>query len=165
MSLSLLLQTPVAIQIHVVSALLALILGAGLLLGRKGTNVHRILGRIWIGVMVITAMSSFFISSLRLYFGFSPIHILSVFTLVGSFQAITAARAGLIAEHRRHVGNLYSFALLTAGAFTLLPGRLMHKLIFGEGQGQAHLVAIGLLLILVLFFQWWLRRDAAGHKA
>ncbi len=92
MSLSLLLQAPLTIQIHVVFALLALILGAGLLLGRKGTNVHRILGRIWIGVMVITAMSSFFISSLRLYFGFSPIHILSVFTLIGSFQAITAAR-------------------------------------------------------------------------
>lgn len=157
MSISLLTQSPFAIQIHVTSAVFALLLGATLLIGRKGTGPHRLLGRIWIVMMVITALSSFFIQSLSLYFGFSPIHILSVFTLIGSWQAVAAARAGRIAEHRRHVGNLYSFALLTAGAFTLLPGRLMHKLLFGEGQG--HLFAIGLLLFVVAALQWWLRRS------
>lgn len=159
MSISLLTQSSLAIQIHVASAVFALLLGATLLVGRKGTGPYRLLGRLWIGMMVITALSSFFIQSLRLYFGFSPIHILSVFTLIGSWQAVAAARAGRIAEHRRHVGNLYSFALLTAGAFTLLPGRLMHKLLFGEGQGQGHLFAIGLLLFLVAALQWWLRKS------
>ena len=162
MSFSLLAQASHAIQIHVVAAILALIIGAILLLGRKGTRSHRMLGRVWIGVMGITAISSFFISSLRPHFGFSPIHILSVFVLIGSWQAVAAARAGRIAEHRRHVGNLYSFALLAAGAFTLLPGRLMHKLLFGEGQGQAHLVVIGMLLVLGGMLQWWLRQ---GRRA
>jgi uncharacterized membrane protein len=161
MSLSLLLQSSAAIQIHVVTAVLALFIGAILLLARKGTGSHRLLGRVWIGLMVTTALSSFFIHSLRLYFGFSPIHILSVLTLIGSWQAVVAARAGRIAEHRRHVGNLYTFALLTAGAFTLLPGRLMHKLLIGEEQGQVHLIAIGVLLATVALLQWWLRRRGA----
>ncbi len=160
MSFSLLLQAAPAIQIHVFTALSALLLGGYLLIARKGTRIHRIAGRIWIGLMVATSFSSFFIHSLRLYFGFSPIHILSVLTLVGSWQAIAAARAGRIAEHRRHVGNLYSLALLTAGAFTLLPGRLMHKLLFGDGQREVHLLVIGMLLAIVVFFQWWLRRKS-----
>ena len=91
MSLSLLLQSSAAIQIHVVTAVLALFIGAILLLARKGTGSHRLLGRVWIGLMVTTALSSFFIHSLRLYFGFSPIHILSVLTLIGSWQAVVAA--------------------------------------------------------------------------
>lgn len=165
MSLSLLLQAAPAIQIHVATALVALLLGTYLLIAPKGTGTHRMLGRIWIGVMVVTSLSSFFIHSLRLYFGFSPIHILSVLTLIGSWQAVVAARAGRIAEHRRHVGNLYSLALLTAGAFTLLPGRLMHKLLFGEGQGQVHLLAICMLLVVVVLFQWWVRHGDTRHKA
>lgn len=165
MSFSLLLQAAPAIQIHVATALLALLLGTYLLIAPKGTVTHRMLGRIWIGVMVVTSLSSFFIHSLRLYYGFSPIHILSVLTLIGSWQAVVAARAGRIAEHRRHVGNLYSLALLTAGAFTLLPGRLMHKLLFGEGQGQVHVLAIGMLLVVVVLFQWWLRLGGERHKA
>ncbi|RKE84233.1 DUF2306 domain-containing protein [Rhizobium sp. AG855] len=160
MSLSLLLQASPAIQIHVAAAVSALLLGTYLLVATKGTTTHKSLGRIWIGIMVVTSFSSFFIHSLRLVYGFSPIHLLSVLTLVGSWQAVAAARAGRIAEHRRHVGNLYSLALLTAGAFTLLPGRLMHKLLFGEGQGQVHLLVIGMVLVLVVFFQWWLRRDS-----
>jgi uncharacterized membrane protein len=158
MSFSLLLQSVPAIQIHVFTAFSALLLGTYLLIAPKGTKTHRIFGRIWIGLMVVTSLSSFFIHSLRLYYGFSPIHILSVMTLVGSWQAVAAARTGRIAEHRRHVGNLYSLALLTAGAFALLPGRLMHKLLFGEGQGQVHLLVIGMLLAIVVLFQWWLRR-------
>ncbi len=159
MSLSLLLQATPAIQIHVFTALSALLLGTYLLIARKGTRTHKIFGRIWIGLMVVTSFSSFFIHSLRLYYGFSPIHILSVMTLIGSWQVVAAARAGRIAEHRRHVGNLYSLALLTAGAFTLLPGRLMHKLLFGEGQGQVHLLAIGMLLVVIALFRWWLSTE------
>lgn len=165
MSLSLFFETSPAIQIHAVAALSAFTLGAWLLVARKGTVSHRLLGRIWIGLLVATALSSFFIHSLRLYLGFSPIHILSALTLVGSWQAVASARAGRIAEHRRHVGNLYSLALLTAGAFTLLPGRLMHKLLFGENQGQVHLIAIGALLVAAILLQLWLRKGRTRLSA
>jgi uncharacterized membrane protein len=165
MSLTLLTHSSPAIQIHVFTALSALVLGAFLLVARKGTRSHRLLGRIWIGLMVITAFSSFFIQSLGGYFGFSPIHLLSLLTLIGSWQAVVAVRSGRIAEHRRHVGNLYTFALLTAGAFTLLPGRLIHEMLFGEGAGPAHLIAIGCLLAMALLLQWWLRRSGAHLSA
>lgn len=164
MSISLLTDASLSIQIHVATAALALALGGYLLAAAKGTPKHRLLGRIWIGLMVATALSSFFIHSFRSYFGFSPIHLLSVLTLIGSFQAVAAARAGRIADHRRHVGNLYTFALLTAGAFTLLPGRIMHKLLFNEAEGQAHWLAIGLLVSIVLLIQWWLRSRGPGRS-
>ena len=161
MSLSLLTHASPAIQIHVAVALSAFLLGGVLLLLRKGTGLHRFFGRIWIGLMVVTALSSFFIQTIRLFFGFSPIHILSILTLFGCWQAVAAARAGRIAEHRRHVGNLYTLALVTAGAFTLLPGRLMHTLLFGEGDGQLYYFAIGGLLFLALLLQKRLRSAAS----
>lgn len=158
MSPSLLINLPFAVQIHVAAALSAVLLGGILLLGRKGTGLHRVLGRIWICLMVATALSSFFIRTMPWFFGYSPIHVLSILTLLGCWQVVSAARTGRIAEHQRHVGNLYAFALVTAGAFTLLPGRLMHKLLFGEGQGQACLFALGILLASAVLLKWWLRR-------
>ncbi|MGL4198047.1 MAG: DUF2306 domain-containing protein, partial [Allorhizobium sp.] len=70
MSISLLTDASPAIQFHVATAALALVLGGYLLAAAKGTSIHRLLGRIWIALIVATALSSFFIHSLRGYFGF-----------------------------------------------------------------------------------------------
>ena len=44
--------------------------------------------------------------------------------------AVLAARRGQIARHRGMMTGLY-VGLLIAGAFTLIPGRLLHSLVFG----------------------------------
>lgn len=84
MTLEPLLNASPAIQIHVATVLPAALLGAHLLLRPKGTPRHRLLGKIWMALMVVTAASTFFIHELNMFFGFSPIHLLSIATLFGA---------------------------------------------------------------------------------
>lgn len=78
-----LLNAPLAIQIHVAAVVPAAIIGLVIFLRRKGTKLHRALGRVWIVLMIATAISSFFIHQINLVGGFSPIHLLSILVLLG----------------------------------------------------------------------------------
>ena len=130
MNLSPLLDAPLAIQIHVAAVIPAAILGPYMFRARKGTSIHRLLGKVWLGLMVIAALSSFFIHTINLFLGFSPIHLLSAYVLYGSWRAIRAARLHRIREHRHNVIGMYVGGIIIAGGFTLLPGRLMHEVVF-----------------------------------
>ena len=112
---------------HVLAAFAAVILGAAQLWMPKGGRVHRIMGHIWVTLMAIVSLSSFFIHELRLVGAFSP----SIFTLWSLYMAIRAAKDRRINAHRRWMQNLYVMALLITGAFTFLPGRTMHMVLFG----------------------------------
>ena len=117
------------IAVHVTAAALSLALGAFVLLGRKGTPVHRLAGRTWVAAMATTAGSSFLIDArilgLHTPLGtFGPIHLLSASMLVLLWRAIAAARSGEIAEHRRRMVHAF-LALAVAGLFTLSPGRTL----------------------------------------
>jgi uncharacterized membrane protein len=141
-----------AVQIHAAAAIAAVILGAWVFLRRKGTRAHRLAGRIWSGLMVVTAVSSFLISEFPLFLGFGPIHILSVVTLVGLWRAVSAARAGHILAHNRAMVMLYFQALFLAGAFTFLPGRRMHAVFLERltPGGMAIAVVLALCILLAL---------------
>lgn len=130
MSIAPLLDAPLAIQIHVAAVIPAAILGPYVLWARKGTPAHRLLGKVWLGLMVVAALSSFFIHTINLFLCVSPIHILSVYVLYASWTAIRAARAHHIREHRLNVIGMYVGGIVIAGGFTLLPGRLMHEVVF-----------------------------------
>jgi uncharacterized membrane protein len=45
--------------------------------------------------------------------------------------SVFLARRGNIHAHRRSMIGLYLGALLVTGAFTLLPGRIMGRVVFG----------------------------------
>lgn len=143
MNLQPLLDAPLAVQIHVAAVLPASLLGAYILINRKGTPVHRLLGKIWMALMVITSLSSFFIHEISLFYGFSPIHLLSVSVLVGAWQAVTAARAKNIRAHKAAVIGMYFGGIVIAGLFTLIPGRIMNAVVFSGGPRW--------VLILTLF--------------
>ncbi len=125
------LGAPALIQLHAVLAATAIILGGVQFAMPKGTPTHRLLGRIWVAAMATVAVSSFFIHEIRMFGLFSPIHLLSVLTLITLWQAIRLVRRGDIARHKKAMVRLYVLALLITGAFTLLPGRLMYKVFFG----------------------------------
>lgn len=131
MNLNALLATCLPIQVHVVAVMLALIIGLLQLVLKRGTSSHRAMGWIWVVAMAVTAISSFFIHQIRLVGAWSPIHILSVVTLVYLVLAIQVARQGNMQRHGMIMEWLFLFALIGAGAFTLLPGRLMHVVLFG----------------------------------
>lgn len=152
MNLQPLLNAPVAVQIHVAAVLPAAVLGAYILLNRKGTPVHRLLGKIWMVLMVITSLSSFFIHELDLFYGFSPIHLLSIVVLVGAWRAISAARAHNIRAHKASVIGMYFGGIVGAGLFTLIPGRIMNAVVFSGGPSWGFLLAIAAIAGL-LFLQ------------
>jgi uncharacterized membrane protein len=122
---------PLAIKIHVAAALGAILLAAAQFIGKKGVTAHRILGWTWAALMAITALSSFFIVDFRALTPSAAILGLSLLVLVQVPLAVGAARRHAIVEHKTRMTWLTVGALIVAGLFTLLPGRLMHQTLFG----------------------------------
>src|SRR3546814_4009818 len=87
MSLTPLTAASTVIQIHTWAAIAGLLLGIAVLWRRKGTPAHRWSGRIWLIIMLVTVGSSFFIHELRTWGPWSPIHVLSVVTLILMLRA------------------------------------------------------------------------------
>ena len=131
MSLAPLVAAGPLIAAHAAAALAALLLGLAQLVRRKGTPSHRALGWLWVALMAFIAAGSFAIHTIRQFGPLSWIHGLSAFTLVMLAVGIAHARAGRIEAHRWTMISLFVGALIVAGAFTLVPGRVMHHVVFG----------------------------------
>jgi uncharacterized membrane protein len=125
-----LIAQPTPIPLHAIAALLAILIGGWQLFAHKGDRPHKILGYIWISLILIVSVSSFWIHTFNHFGPFSAIHLLSVFTIVTTLRAVRSARAGKIIAHQRQMKSLYALALILTGAFTLLPGRVMHTVLF-----------------------------------
>ncbi|MCB1459253.1 MAG: DUF2306 domain-containing protein [Nitratireductor sp.] len=118
-----------AIQIHAVSAIVAFVLGGLILFRRKGGSIHRLLGRVWVFLMLMVCATAFFIHEIRLWGDWSPIHLLAVSTPVMLARAIWLARHHRISAHRKTMQGVYLGALVLAGLFTFVPGRIMHSVL------------------------------------
>jgi uncharacterized membrane protein len=132
MSLAPLLDAAPAIPLHALAAMTAFALGLVQFAAPKGTLPHRTLGWIWVGLVALVAISSFWIHQIRLVGPWSPIHLLSIFTLTMLPLAVWRAHTHQVAAHRRVMIGLFAGALVIAGLFTLLPGRIMHAVVFGH---------------------------------
>jgi uncharacterized membrane protein len=119
------------IQIHAVAASAAFVLGLIQFLAPKGTLPHRTLGWIWVGLMLIVSGTAFFIHSIRLWGPFSPIHLLAIFTPVMLFVAVVRARRHQANAHKWSMVGIFIGALVVAGGFSFLPGRVMNAVATG----------------------------------
>jgi uncharacterized membrane protein len=130
---------PPLVWAHLLAITGALALTPPLLWRAKGTPPHRSLGKLWAALMMAAAATSLMFStgstrpgSLGVFtFDFSPIHLLSVFVLIGVPRAVQAARRHEIARHRSGIRALVIGALLVAGSFTFPFDRLMGVWLFG----------------------------------
>ncbi len=121
--------------VHVLAACIAVVLGAWQLVAAKRGMRHRYVGYLWMAAMAVTALGSFGLRSdigLAWLGGFSPIHGLSVFTLLSLVLAVRHAIRRDFANHRRWVFGAY-MGLAGAGVFAVMvPGRVMNTLLFVE---------------------------------
>lgn len=108
----------------------AFVLGIVQLAAPKGTLPHRTLGGIWVAIMFVVAISSFFIHQLRVWGPWSPIHLLSIFTLAMLPLGVWRAHNHQVQRHRWIMISIFVGALLVAGLFTFVPGRIMHAVVF-----------------------------------
>lgn len=123
MTLAPLIAAPLATQVHVAAAVVALCSGVFVVAARKGTPTHAVVGRIFAVAMMLTAGISFAVTGL--WPGhYSPIHILSVVTLLTIPLAIWRRRAGDIRGHAWAMGANF-VGLISAGVFTLAPNRIL----------------------------------------
>jgi uncharacterized membrane protein len=60
----------------------------------------------------------------------SPIHLLSILVLATLPLAVLHAHRHDVAQHRMAMLMLFTSALVIAGGFTFLPGRIMHAVVF-----------------------------------
>lgn len=120
--------TPIILA-HTLAAFAAIALGAAMFLARKGTFLHRVAGRSWVALMLAAAISSFWIQSRG---QFSPIHLLSVAVPVLLAAGVYFAATGRILRHRRMMIGIYVLGLGVAGLFTLLPNRLLGRMLWSS---------------------------------
>lgn len=130
-------QLTPTIAIHMAAALSALVLGPLALWTRLGRamrpRLHRAAGYTWIAMMLVSAMSSVFIRDYQLpnIDGFTAIHLLIPVTLVGLAGAFWAVVNQRYIVHRKAMQSLYWMACVLPGIFTLLPSRILGKLLWG----------------------------------
>jgi uncharacterized membrane protein len=132
MSLAPLLNAPITIQLHAFAAMSAFVLGLVQFAAPKGTLPHRTIGFTWLALMLIVAVSSFWIHEIRLWGPWSPIHLISIYVLIMIPVAVYFARTHKIRGHARTVIGMFLGGLVIAGLFTLVPGRIMHAVAFGN---------------------------------
>jgi len=152
MSLQPFLAAGPVIQLHIAAAVLAIALGPVALARRSRDRWHKRAGYSWILAMAVLSSTGLFVHSIRLVGPFSPIHLLSLFTLCQLCLAVRDARAGRIAAHRYRMQSLYALALMLTGAFTLYPGRLISRVLFPEMPVTGFVVVLALAGIGCA---WW----------
>ena len=79
---------------------------------------------------------------------FSPIHLLSLFTLVMLWLGVRRAQRGDIVSHRLTMQFTYFLALVVTGLLTFLPGRIMYRVAFGpDGATPGKIAGFAALVI------------------
>ena len=119
--------------VHLATVVPCFLVGAWLLLRRKGTTVHKRFGRVYAVLILCTALVTLAMPALvgpRLLNHFGFIHLFSVLVLVCVPAALYSIRHGNVAAHRGHMVGVYVGGILIAGSFALMPGRLLHGWLF-----------------------------------
>lgn len=135
---------------HVVGALTSVVLGGYQVWRRpKGDARHRLLGRVWVVLILWTAVSSFWIRHIN-DGAFSWLHVLSVVTLVTVSLGVVSAVRGNIPAHR---GNMVGSWLGACGAMvaaTAVPGRMIPTYAVAQPRGAVAFVVSVLVVTAVL---------------
>ena len=72
--MEILFKEPQPIPFHAIAAMIAIVLGGIQIARKKGGPIHKIIGRIWVVLILFISFSSFFIYQIKLWGNYSPIH-------------------------------------------------------------------------------------------
>jgi uncharacterized membrane protein len=131
-------QLTPTIAVHMSLALTAVAIGPVAIWARRGRTtrpqLHRAFGYTWVTCMLATALTAVFIRDFNLpnIWGYTPIHLLIPLTLFSLYKAFRFLAAGHITGHRQTMQWLYFSACIVTGAFTLVPGRYLGNLVWGQ---------------------------------
>ena len=127
----------IAIYSHIALALAAVPVGLFIFLSKKGTAQHKLVGSVWVVIMLIVSLSAILIHEINPG-RYSLIHLLIPWTIGSLIYSIwNIKRFKKTRQIKYRQAHMYSMigvyigALLVAGAFTLLPGRFLYGVFFG----------------------------------
>lgn len=123
-------RLPLAIKLHIVGAVSAILVGAALMSQRKGRTFHRTAGWLWVGLVSLVAGTSLFITSLN-HGHWSIIHLLTGWTLIILPVGVLAARRHKVAQHRRTMMGLFYGGFAINAFIAFIPGRTMWVMFMG----------------------------------
>lgn len=120
--------------LHLATVVPAFVIGTTLLIIKKGTNIHKLFGRVYMVLMMITAFITLFMKAevgptILNHFGW--IHSFSFLTIYTVPTAYLAIKKGNVKAHKRKMILLYFGAIIIAGGFTFVPGRYLYSVFFG----------------------------------
>jgi len=122
-------RLPMAIKMHLLAAIGAVMLGAALMWVRKGRTFHRVAGWTWVSLVSLVAGSSIFITQLN-HGHWSLLHLFTGWTLLMLPLAVFAARRN-VERHRRTMMGLFYGGFVINGFIAMIPGRTVWQLFFG----------------------------------
>ena len=120
--------------VHLGTIAPAFLMATFMMVTKKGTKLHKRIGRIYMVLMLFTAMVTLLMSAQvgpRLFNHFGFIHLLSVLVLYCVPSAYWAIKNGNVKRHKWSMIGLYIGGLIVAGGFTLMPGRMLGNVLFG----------------------------------
>lgn len=118
------------IKIHLVTALVALLLGAVLMMARKGRTFHRVAGWVWVSLVLTTAGATLFITSLN-HGRWSILHLFTGWVLLVLPLAVIWAKRREVARHRKTMMGLFYGGFAVNLFIALIPGRTLWMMFLG----------------------------------
>jgi uncharacterized membrane protein len=128
--MALLAAHPLAVKIHLGAALVAIALGALLMLRRKGRLFHRVAGWVWVSLVAVTAGSTLFITELN-HGRWSLLHLFTGWVLLVLPLAVMWAKRHDVKRHRRMMMGLFYGGFAINAFIAFIPGRLLWNMLFG----------------------------------
>jgi uncharacterized membrane protein len=117
---------PLMTQIHLLAILILFAAGCGMLALPKGDKRHRVLGWLWVIAMTVMGVAS----------ALQPFNASSVAGLAGGGSALALMAYGVWSARRHRAVDhgramlLLMISLIFITGLALLPGRLLHKMLF-----------------------------------
>jgi len=128
--LALFAQQSTAVKVHLIGALVAIVLGATLMLVRKGRTFHRVAGWAWVSIVAVSVGATIFITSLN-NGSWSFLHLFTGWVLIGVPLAVFWAKRREIKRHRGMMMGMFYGGFAINFFIALMPGRLLWEMILG----------------------------------
>ena len=171
MDLSPLLTAAPNIQIHVLCATLALVLGPVALWRKRRDALHKNAGYVWYLAMIGVCLSGLTIPAHGAGIGLGPLrlgplHLFVAFSAWGLIDGFVTIRRGNVAGHKNTMENLFYGGLCIAGLFNFLPGRRVNRSLFPDNFDAGLIVLFaGLALALIFWARAIQRRRRRGSAS
>ena len=115
------------IQIHLLVVIPAIFLGLLNIILKKGTKFHKVNGLLWVVLMLVASISSFFIMPSGCL---TWLHLFAVIVIFSVITGVIAILKGNKRQHVRCMIGAYIGTVISAFFAAFIEGRLLNSIVF-----------------------------------